>query len=312
MSRSEKKILDFSHGRFREMLVWQRKNMWTDEAVERHAAWIGFEPGMTIIDVGCGLGYVGYTYWKFFGKGGHYVGVDIRPALLRDAREAAGDWAAGGRAVFTVGDVYKLPLADCSADRVVCQTLMIHLEKPKAALAEMIRVLKPGGWIICIEPDNLRPVLTRPHSSLPEYDIETLLLIHKVGLIANLGRIRTGRGDKGIAPKIPHMLNELAIEDIDMRVKDTVPFLEPPYPTEQQQRTIENMKKYMLSDESYQANVEEQREEFLAGGGDEADFNRLFEIGREQCKIQLQQIENKEFYICGAYPIYLIKGRKRN
>ena len=119
-----------------------------------------------------------------------------------------------------------------------------------------------------------------------------------------------GRGDKGIAPEIPHMLHELGIDDIDIRVRESVPFMEPPYKTERQQETVKNMKKYLLSEEDFNARTEEQKEEFLTGGGDPAEFSRILEIGNKQRKTQLRQIENNEFYICRAYPVYLIKGRK--
>ncbi len=310
MGGDKKKTIDFSKGRYKKMLTWQRRQMWTPEEIERYAKWLDLTPGMTAIDVGCGLGYLGYTYWKYFGTGGHYIGIDIRPNLLKDANETAETWAVDGMAGFVTGDVYNFPLPDSTADLVECQVLMIHLEKPKLALSEMIRILKPGGLILCIEPDNLTPTLVRAFSSLPEYDIETQLLMHKVNLIANKGRIKMGRGDKGIAPEIPHMLHELGIDDIDIRVRESVPFMEPPYKTERQQETVKNMKKYLLSEEDFNARTEEQKEEFLTGGGDPAEFSRILEIGNKQRKTQLRQIENNEFYICRAYPVYLIKGRK--
>ena len=70
------------------------------------------------------------------------------------------------------------------------------------------------------------------------------------------------------------------------------------------------MKNYVLSEKSFKSRVEESKEEFLAGGGDLKEFNILLEIGEKQRKIQGKQIENNEFFICGAYPIYIIIGRK--
>ena len=183
MSRDQDKSVDFSKGRHRDMLIWQRRQMWTEETIARYADWLNLTSAMTAVDVGCGLGYLGYTYWKYFGKGGHYIGIDIRENLIKEALESAKSWAQGGRVTFKVGDAYHLPLKDNIADWVMCQTLMIHLEKPQMALGEMIRVLKPGGLIMCIEPDNLRPVLVGAFSSLPRYDIKTQLLIHKVSYI---------------------------------------------------------------------------------------------------------------------------------
>jgi len=310
MGQNEKKILDFSKGRYKEMLVWQRRLMWDEDANQRYAEWIDLTAGMTVVDVGCGLGYLGYSFWKYFGKGGHYIGVDLRPGLLEEAEGMAKSWASDGKADFIEGDVYNLPIEDNLADRVMCQTLMIHLEKPKLALSQMIRILKPGGTIFCIEPDNHRAALVKSFSSLPEYDLEMSLLAYKINLISHKGRIKLGRGDDGIAPRIPHLLNELGMDDIEVRLKEKVSYLEPPYKTELQLERINNMKRHWLSDESFEARIQEGKEEFLAGGGDINDFNKLIEIGKRQRKIQLQQMENNEFYMCPSYCVYLIKAQK--
>jgi hypothetical protein len=152
--------------------------------------------------------------------------------------------------------------------------------------------------------------LVRAFSSLPEFDIETQLMFHRFNLIANMGRIRLGRGDAGIAPSIPHMLRKLGIVEIDIRMRDRASFVEPPYESAAQKRTIENMKKHLLSDEAYRFHTEKFRDEFLAGGGKIDDYNAVLKLGEKQCKIQLEQINNDEFYICGAYPLYIIKGNK--
>ena len=167
------------------MLIDQRKFMWHQDTVDKLAVWLGLVPGMTAVDVGCGLGNLGYTYWHYFGEGGHYFGVDTSSELIREATEAAKEWATGGETKFVVGDAYKLPFPDNFADWVMCQTLLMHLEKPELTLAEMVRVAKPGGLIMCIEPDNLSTSLAKPCWSIPELDIEEELLIKKVYLICN-------------------------------------------------------------------------------------------------------------------------------
>jgi hypothetical protein len=87
-------------------------------------------------------------------------------------------------------------------------------------------------------------------------------------------------------------------------------YVEPPYKTTRQQETIGNMKKYLLSDEALRVRAEQQKEEFLAGSGGPRESNRLLEIGGQLQQVQRRQIDDGEFFICGAYPIYVIKGRK--
>jgi len=302
--------VDFSKGRYRAMLTWQRKRMWNEKTLEHLAEWMELRHGMSLLDVGCGLGYLGYTFWNYFGKGGSYTGVDIREQLISDAAKTAPEWTSDGDASFMVGSVYELPFDDNSFDWVACQTLMIHLVNPGDALVEMLRVLKPGGMITCIEPDNLRPTLSRAASSLPEMDLEQQLISHKMNVIANRGRIKLGRGDSGIAPTLPHLMAQAGFHKIDIRVRDTVSFLEPPYETEQQREAVENMKKHWVDDESYAKRIDEYHEEYIAGGGDPEEFESILGISDKIRRTQLQQLKDGTFFICSAYPIYIIKGMK--
>ncbi|MBD3170648.1 MAG: methyltransferase domain-containing protein [candidate division Zixibacteria bacterium] len=302
--------VDFSKGQYRRMLDWQRKSMFSGETVERYARWVGLTRGMIAVDIGCGLGFLGYTFWEYFGQGGHYIGVDIRHSLLREAGDSSRVWKQNGEASFIAGDVYRLPLSDNSSDMVMCQTLMIHLDKPELALGEMLRLLKPGGIIFCIEPDNFRPTLVPAFTSLPEHDVKTQMLLYRVNLLTNKGRMELGRGDNGIAPRIPHLLAKLGMGNIEVRTREEVSFLEPPYDSKGQREKIENMKKHWLNDDNFRDRLKQHREEFLAGGGDPVEFEKVVKIGEKQREIQLGQMERGEFYLCGAYPLYLIKGVK--
>ena len=68
------KPIDWSKSRWKKMLIEQRKFLWPPETIERYAKWLNLKQGMTAIDVGCGLGFLGYTYRPHFGKGGKYIG----------------------------------------------------------------------------------------------------------------------------------------------------------------------------------------------------------------------------------------------
>ncbi len=103
---------------------------------------------------------------------------------------------------------------------------------------------------------------------------------------------------------------QAGVREIDIRTRETVSFFEPPYETEQQQVGLANMKKHWIDDDNYRARTEELRRDFLAGGGDPDDFDELQRVGDNLRKVQLRQMEDGTFFICGAYPIYIIKGRK--
>lgn len=309
MEREDQKP-DWSEERWREMLIEQRKIMFSDDTIEKLAAWLELKPGMDVIDVGCGLGYLGHTYWPFFGVGGSYVGVDTSDKLIADATQAANAWAVEGKVGFTQGDACQLPFPDCRFDVAMCQTLLMHLEHPRMALAEMIRVTKPGGLIFCHEPDNVSSALAKGYSSMPEWEIEQQLLLAKYTLLSNRGRIKMGRGDMSVGAKVPRMMSELGLCDIDVRLNDRVRFLEPPYMSPCQQQSLKMIKANWLQDDKRKYWQDREREEFLAGGGTSEEWDGIVEMVDRVTPVYKQQLTNGEFYLCSGSYFYISKGRK--
>ncbi len=76
------------------------------------------------------------------------VGVDSVPEMLEQARRLAGDRA---NVSFVEGSVYELPLDSASFDIAAIVRTVHHLERPAAALAELTRVLAPGGRLAIID-----------------------------------------------------------------------------------------------------------------------------------------------------------------
>lgn len=309
MSQDKKKI-DWSEECWKEMLVYQRKSMWFEDTVDKLAAWLGLKHGMTAVDVGCGLAYLGYTYWPYFGEGGQYFGVDLSPELVKDAEKAAEEWGKGGKVSFKVGDAYKLPFPDDFADLAMCQIVLIHLEKPQKALAEMVRVVKPGGLIVCKEPDNVSTMLTIRYPSMPELQIEEQLLIAKITMTYNKGRIKLGLGDWSIGRKVPRMMKKLGLTDIGVRINDRAYYLEPPYEGPLQQYHLEYVKKQWLDQKRHKTRRDRLKDGFLAGGGDPEDFERYQELDDRIISIVRRQVEDGEYFECGSGDFYVIKGKK--
>nr|MBN2277821.1 class I SAM-dependent methyltransferase [candidate division Zixibacteria bacterium] len=309
MSKIRKEI-DWSEGEWKIMLERQRRYMWPEDSVLKFARWLGLHHGFTAVDIGCGLGYLGYTYWPYFGRRGKYYGIDHSLKLLRQASQAARGWAKGGKAVFLTGDAYHLPFEDNFADWVMCQTILMHLVEPERALKEMIRILKPGGLIMCDEPDNVASGLARGYFSVPEMKLEDQLLFNKMILLANKGRIRLGRGDNSIGSRLPHLLTNLGMTDIGVRMNDEVFYLEPPYDDPRQKHRFEGIKRNMFDPKIQRFWLKKNREEFLTGGGKPEEFDRLQKLTRKYRTIYKKQIENRSLAMCGGTLYYITKGRK--
>jgi ubiquinone/menaquinone biosynthesis C-methylase UbiE len=307
MKEKENNKINWSDKRFKKTLIETRKYIWHDDTINRLAAWFGLKHGMHVVDVGCGLGYLGCTYWPFYCRGGRYIGIDNDVQLLNNAKKAA-QLCTRRKPFFVTGDAYTLPLCANSVDYVMCQTLLIWLKEPQRALAEMVRVVKPGGIIICFEPDNLS---WRSHTSLPELSIKEKLSLEKYELIWNRGRIKLGQGDYTIGNKVPHMMKEVGLIDIDARINDMVYILEPPYKSPMQQYLYRIMKKDLRSkkkDRKFWVDLE--KRQFLAGGGNIKEFNRLRKFDAKRRDLSKQQIKCRSYFYCFSGLFYVIKGKK--
>jgi SAM-dependent methyltransferase len=102
-------------------------------------------PGATVLDAGCGSGR---SFRYELQEGCRVVGVDIG-AELRDNPNVASR---------VRGDVQRLPFADASFDAVLASHVMEHLPRPDEALAEVARVLKPGGRFLLLTPNRFHYV----------------------------------------------------------------------------------------------------------------------------------------------------------
>lgn len=271
---------DWSEKDLRKMIVDQRRFMWRPETIECIAGSIRLQGGMTVADIGCGLGYLGWTYRPYFESTGTYVGLDCSEKLLADASELAADWRDGCTTLFVRSTAERIPLPDRSVDVAMCQTLLMHLADPQAALAEMIRITRPGGAILCKEPDNLSSMLAPGYSSDPEQSIPEQLYWARMNMIWAKGRKALGHGDYAVGAKLPRMMSEAGLVRIDARPNDKAYFLQPPYETEEQRYRLGKALEALDEAENRDGTEEERRwrewgECFLAGGGSRSALYRM-------------------------------------
>ena len=96
-----------------------------------------------VLDVACGTGVVAVTAAR---RGAQVTALDLSPVLLERARQNAA--LAEVAIEFAEGDVEALPYADHSFDVVLSQFGHMFGPRPMVTIAEMLRVLKPGGRIV--------------------------------------------------------------------------------------------------------------------------------------------------------------------
>jgi ubiquinone/menaquinone biosynthesis C-methylase UbiE len=107
-------------------------------------------PGHTAVDIGCGPGTDLGRLADAVGDTGRVIGVDREPRMLA---EAGRRFADRPHVELLLGDVHDLPVADASVDRARTDRVLQHVDKPAAAVAQVRRVLRPGGVLGMAEPD---------------------------------------------------------------------------------------------------------------------------------------------------------------
>ena len=111
---------------------------------------LGLEPGMQVLDLGCGTGQDAAAIADLVGTDGRVVAADNSLAMLNLARQTCRDRS---NVEFAHTDAYNLPFADQTFDRTRTDRVLQHLRQPELVIAEMVRVTKVGGLVCCADPD---------------------------------------------------------------------------------------------------------------------------------------------------------------
>ncbi|MEO5671863.1 MAG: bifunctional demethylmenaquinone methyltransferase/2-methoxy-6-polyprenyl-1,4-benzoquinol methylase UbiE [Ramlibacter sp.] len=153
-----------------------------------HRAWKAYtvlvanvKPGARVLDIAGGTGDLALAFAKEAGPGGQVIHTDINEAMLRTGRDRLLD--AGVSLPTLVCDAEKLPFADEGFDLVSVAFGLRNMTRKDAALAEMNRVLKPGGKLLVLEFSKVAKPLEKA------YDW------YSFKVLPQLGRLVAGDGD---------------------------------------------------------------------------------------------------------------------
>jgi ubiquinone/menaquinone biosynthesis C-methylase UbiE len=143
----------------------------TDAIHRETLALVDLYAGDAVLDVGCGTGALVTEAERIVGAGGIVVGLDVEPAMVKQAKRRADD----RQVVFEVASIDHIPYPDDTFD-VVFSTLMYHhlteVERT-TGIEEVRRVLKPGGRLVVVDINpTRRSILTLlpGHSSIEPED----------------------------------------------------------------------------------------------------------------------------------------------
>ena len=120
-------------------------------------------PGERMLEVGCGSGALCRLMAPYLLPGGELLGVDVAPEMI------AAVWALADQQThlrFEVGAGAALPAEDATYDAAFGARLLLHVAEPVPVVAEMARVVKPGGRVVLMDWDFETVVVSHPDREL--------------------------------------------------------------------------------------------------------------------------------------------------
>lgn len=132
---------------FRSMVWMMNVEDFFWRRIEGRVQTFGIQPGMAVVDYGCGPGRYTTRFARLVGEGGRVYAVDIHELALAEVQRRAG--RLGLRNVTPVlARGYDSTLPAGVADMICCLDMFFGVRDPTALLTELRRILKPGGVLL--------------------------------------------------------------------------------------------------------------------------------------------------------------------
>jgi hypothetical protein len=286
----------------------ERDFWWNQDYLELIAARLQLGGVRSVLDVGSGIGHWGRVLGSVLSREAAVVGIEREAEWVIEAGRRASEAGLAARFSYTTGNAEALPFEGGSFDLVTCQTLMIHVPDPARVIAEMLRVVRPGGTLLLAEPCNRAALLVGSSGGVADSLDEHLDRV-RFGLACELGKTALGEGDGSIGDLVPGLLAAAGAVDVQAWVADKAAVMIPPYEGDEQQA----LRASYLRDAGEGAwgwTRDEARRYYLAGGGDPADFDgawnrRVAESAREAAAVRAGT-----FHAAGGTLHYLVAGRR--
>lgn len=265
----------------------------------------------SLLDVGCGQCHWSRLLAPYLAAPAKIAAVDSDPKWARGSETPAKEFAALNATLeVRQSDAHRLPFADASFDVVTCQTVLIHVNDPVAALREMVRVVKPGGAVICVEPCNLA---STAFVSAPTEDIsiDERCDDYRYLLLCEKGKIAAGEGDSSLGSKLAHLFQLAGLSDVQSYLSDKAHPLLPPYEGEESSVSIAAILDGISGGRIELAHQQDDRWIDALNDAGAKDFVDLYRRhNAHYAKALPAMIESGTFWESGAAVMYLVSATK--
>ncbi len=277
---------------------------WNRDFLELLATRTGLARAARVLDCGAGLGHWTRTV-AGLAPNAEVVGLEREPQWVERARSQAPP-----RVSFVQGDVLALPFPDGSFDVVTCQTLLIHLADPRAALREMVRVLRPGGRVVACEPNNLAEGVARLCVE-PTFDLDDVVAWLRLEATCEKGKHALGLGYNSLGEGLVALLDPELVDDVDVWNNDKCTVFPPGEDAVARAARPEIVDEQRLLADGFPWPHAETLRYFRAGGGRDDELEPLLARARRAWSRRIDALAHAALSQNGGSLFYVLSARKR-
>lgn len=254
---------------------------------------------------------MGFKFARYMPAGATVYGIDYEAGHIEEARQRA--QSEFGRSninyEFKVGNATEIPLPDNVADVTLCQTLLIHVKNPQRVIQEMIRVTKPGGWVLALEPNNLVPNLMFDRYGETDFNVEGMLDVLEIKLRIEKGKKALGEGFNSLGDVIPDLFLKAGLVNTKVWISDKALSIIPPYDTQEKMLRVEQMLQW-IETEAMGYDYQDNLNYYMAGGGTKDKFDAYWQSLLYNKITMKQKLQKEEYVSAGGSLVYIVAAQK--
>jgi ubiquinone/menaquinone biosynthesis C-methylase UbiE len=265
----------------------------------------------SVLDVGCGQCHWSRLLLPHLQPHSHITALDQDPKWAQGNDTLVGKFAEYGATIeFRHGDAQCLPFNDDCFDVVTCQTVLIHVADPLSALKEMRRVTRPGGLVICSEPNNLvgAAIVSAANVGLPTAD---RVAEFRYRLLCETAKQAAGEGNSSLGDQLGWLFQKAGFADIQSYLSDKAAPLLPPYCGNEQLVMVDQIKEELSVQGRATWNEHVRRWLPFLQSREDTDFMISHLAGQAVRDAELDAlVANNAYWSGGPTVMYLVSAQK--